>query len=122
LNSDVDNLQRQLRKNGGDLPFAAYTEARGFLNNLDDALTAVRQPNVGNHFTGKLAVKAKTVPELVDRMKKQGLQFASATPGDERAYVALHQAPRITISLLKRKLPAADEQQGRVAQNRSGRW
>jgi hypothetical protein len=92
LNSDVDSLQRQLRKNGGDLPFAAYTEAKGFLNNLDDALAALRQSDVGNYFTGKFALKAKTVPELVDHMRKQGLQFAPAVPGDEGAYVALHQA------------------------------
>jgi hypothetical protein len=92
LSSDVDNLQRQLRKNGGDLPFAAYTEAKGFLNNLDDGLAALRQPDVGNYFTGKYALKAKTVPELVDHMRKQGLQFAPAVPGDEGAYVALHQA------------------------------
>jgi len=92
LNSDVDSLQRQLRKNGGDLPFAAYTEAKGFLNNLDEALAALRQSDVGNYFTGKFALKAKTVPELVDHMRKQGLQFAPAIPGDEGAYVALHQA------------------------------
>jgi hypothetical protein len=92
LSSDVDSLQRQLRKNGGDLPFATYTEAKGFLNNLDEALAALRQHDVGNYFTGKFALKAKTVPELVDFMTKQGLQFAPAVPGDEGAYVALQQA------------------------------
>jgi hypothetical protein len=92
LSNDVANLQEQLRKNGGDLPFGVYTEAKTFLNNLDSAITALRQPDVGNYFTGKFAVKAKTVPELVDFMTKQGLQFAPAIPGDEGAYVALHQA------------------------------
>jgi hypothetical protein len=92
MSNDVDNLQKQLRKSGGDLPFAVYTEAKTFLNNLDDAITALRQRDVGNYFTGKLALKAKTVPELVDHMTKQGLQFAPAVPGDESAYLALHQA------------------------------
>jgi hypothetical protein len=92
VSSDVDNLQRQLRRNGGDLPFGVYTEAKTFLNNLDDAITALRQPNVGNYFTGKFAVKAKTIPELVDYMTKQGLQFAPAVPGDEGSYLSLHQA------------------------------
>jgi hypothetical protein len=92
LSSDVDSLHKQLRKNGGDLPFAVYTEAKTFLNGLDDAIAALRQRDVGNHFTGKLALKAKTIPELVEHMTKQGLQFAPAVPGDESAYVALHQA------------------------------
>ena len=92
LSNDVDALHKQLRKNGGDLPFAVYTEAKTFLNNMDDALNALRQRDVGSYFTGKLALKAKTVPELVEHMAKQGLQFAPAVPGDESAYVALHQA------------------------------
>src|SRR5207244_6841866 len=92
LTSDVDSLHKQLRKNGGDLPFALYTEAKTFLNNLDDSLTALRQRDVGSYFTGKFAIKAKTVPELVEHLAKQGLQLAPATPGDEQAYTSLHQA------------------------------
>jgi hypothetical protein len=85
-------LHNQLRRNGGDLPFAVYTEAKTFLNNRDDAIAALRQQGVGNYFTGKLAIKAKTIPELVDFMTKQGLQFAPAVPGDEPAYATLHEA------------------------------
>jgi hypothetical protein len=92
LSSDVESLHRQLKKSGGDLPFALYTEAKTFLNNLDDALGALRQRDVGSYFTGKFAIKAKTVPELVEHMTKQGLQFAPAMTGDESAYAALHQA------------------------------
>jgi hypothetical protein len=92
LSNDVDSLQRQLRKSSGDLPFALYTEAKTFLSNLDDAISALRQPDVGDHFTGKFALKVKTVPELVALMTQQGLQFAPAVPGDQPAYVALHQA------------------------------
>ncbi len=92
LGSDVESLHRQLKKSGGDLPFALYTEAKTFLNNLDDALGALRQRDVGSYFTGKFAIKAKTVPELVEHMTKQGLQFAPAMAGDESAYAALHQA------------------------------
>jgi hypothetical protein len=92
LTNDLDSLQRQLRKNSGDLSFATYTEAKTFLSNLDAALSSLRQRDVGNHFTGKFALKAKTVPELVEHMTQQGLQFAPAVPGDEAAYTALHQA------------------------------
>jgi hypothetical protein len=92
MSNDVNTLNRLLRQSSGDLPFGLYTEARTFLNNLTDAITALSQPDVGNYFTGKFALKAKTVPELVEQMSKQGLQFAPATPGDEAAYAALQQA------------------------------
>ena len=92
LTNDVDSLQRQLRKKSGDLSFALYTEAKTFLSSLEDAIRALRQPDVGNYFTGKFAIKAKTLPELVALMTQQGLQFAPAVPGDEAAYAALHQA------------------------------
>ncbi len=92
LTNDVASINRQLRTGGGDLPFDLYTGAKTFLNNLDDAIRASRQRDVGNYFTGKFALRAKTVPELVEHMVKQGLRFAPAVPGDEQAYVALHQA------------------------------
>jgi hypothetical protein len=92
MSNDVNNLNRLLRQNSGDLPFGLYIEAKTFLNNLGAAITALGQPDVGNYFTGKFALKAKTVPELVEEMSKKGLQFAPATPGDEAAYAALQQA------------------------------
>ena len=69
-----------------------YIEANTFINNLNDAIKALQQPDAGNYFTGKYALKAKTVPELVNFMTAQGLQFAPSTPGDEAAYAALQEA------------------------------
>jgi hypothetical protein len=92
LSHDVDRLRSRLRKEGGDLPFALYSEARNYLDNLDDAIAALQQPDVGNYFNGKYALKGKTVGELIKFMADQGLQFAPAVPGDEAAYSALHQA------------------------------
>jgi hypothetical protein len=92
MTRDVDAIQKQLRRNGGDLPPSLYMEAKTFLNNLDDGVRALQQRDVGNYFNGKYTLKGKTVPDVVKYMVDQGLQFAPAVPGDEAAYAALHQA------------------------------
>ncbi|HEV3079180.1 MAG TPA: hypothetical protein VGY66_05350 [Gemmataceae bacterium] len=92
LITDTDRMRTRLRKTGTDLPPSLYIDANVFLNNLDDAIRALQQPDVGSFFTGKYALKAKTIPELVNYMTAHGLQFAPAVPGDESAYLALQQA------------------------------
>lgn len=90
LVADAAQMQKQLRSEVNDLPLSMYLEAKMFLDNLEDAIRALQQPDVAKHFNGSYALKAKTIPELVKKM--DGLQFAPAVPGDEAAYVALHQA------------------------------
>jgi len=85
-------LHRKLESKVSELSPAQYMEAKKFLNNIDDAIRALQDPNVANYFTGKYAAKARTVAELVDYMSKQGLSFAPAVPGDEAAYHALYNA------------------------------
>ena len=92
LISDTDRVRARLRRTGTDLPPSLYIDSNAFLNNLDDAIRALQQPDVGSHFTGKYALKAKTIPELVNYMNANGLQFAPAVPGDESAYLALQKA------------------------------
>jgi hypothetical protein len=92
LQAAADRLKRELLGQGRDLTPSDYLEANRFLSNLNDAITALQQPGAGNYFNGKYAIKARTVPELVQFMADQGLQFAPAVPGDETAYQALHQA------------------------------
>jgi hypothetical protein len=91
LTVGLDKLRTQLRKNGRDLSAAEYIEAKKFLADFDDAVTALRQGDVANQVTGQALLKAKTVRELVKQMTEQGLQFAPAVAGDESAYLALHQ-------------------------------
>jgi hypothetical protein len=91
LSAGLDKLHTQLRKHGRDLPASEYIEAQKFLTQFDDAVTALRQADVGNPVTGQNALKVKTIAELVKRMTEQGLQFAPAVAGDEGAYMALHQ-------------------------------
>ncbi len=88
----VDRMRLELRNDAKTLPSALYTEATGFLNNLDSAITALKQPDVRNHFTGQYALQARTVPELVNFMSEQRLQFAPALSADRTAYEILHRA------------------------------
>ncbi len=88
----VDKLRDQLRRKGRDLSAAEYIEAKSFVNDFDDAITALRQEDVGNHFAGRYVLKATTIAELIKYMTEHGLQFAPALPGDRAAYAVLHQA------------------------------
>jgi hypothetical protein len=92
LIKDTDSVRARLRRTGTDLPPSMYIEANVFLNNFDEAIRALQQPDVGSHFAGTYVLKAKTVAELVHYLTSQGLQFAPAVPGDEAAYVAVQQA------------------------------
>jgi hypothetical protein len=92
LMNDTDKVRTQLRRTGLDLPPSLYIEANVFLNNLNDAIRALKQPDVGRYFSGKYSIRAKTVPELVNYMASNGLRFAPAVPGDESAYLAVQEA------------------------------
>jgi hypothetical protein len=97
MERDADLMKKGLRRTGADLTPALYIEANRFLNDLNDALRALEQPDAVNYFNGKYSLskalgKGNTVPELVKFMSERGLSFAPATPGDEPAYVALQQA------------------------------
>jgi hypothetical protein len=92
LTKDVDRLQQLLTDNVRDLPPGQYMEAKRFLNNLEDGLQVLQQPNAGLYFTQRYMAKGRTVQDLVNYMSKEGLTFAPAVGGDEAAYVALHRA------------------------------
>jgi hypothetical protein len=92
LQANVAKLHRLLAKNVNELPANEYIEAKRFLNNFDEAIRALHDPNVGNYFNNTYVAKGNTVQDLVDYMVQKGLTFAPATPGDEAAYRALHSA------------------------------
>ena len=60
------------------------------LNELDDAVQTLQRPNVNDYF--RMAPQGKNVEALLGYMYNKGLRFAPATGGDERAYLALHNA------------------------------
>jgi hypothetical protein len=89
LSDDVEALRKTITANVGDLTPSESVVAHRFLKQLDDAITALRSKDVGAQLKGKLALKGKTVADLLRHMSAQGLTFGAATTGDERAYVAV---------------------------------
>jgi hypothetical protein len=90
MKKDIAMLRGKLSGHVNDLTPSQYAEALRFLNQFNEAVRGLEQPDVANYFTDKFAVKAKTVPELVQHMQKHGLKFAPAVGGDEAAYSALY--------------------------------
>jgi hypothetical protein len=89
---DVRTLRDMVRANVNDLTPSQSVEAKRFLSQLDDAILALKQQNVGNYFTDKWAARGKTVADLVAYMISNGLKFAPAVSGDETAYASLYNA------------------------------
>jgi hypothetical protein len=92
LRNAVNDLNAKISGPNADLSASQWIEARRFLNQLSSAITALEQPDVGDQISGKVAVQARTVKELVNELNKRGLNFAPAVSGDESAYVALYNA------------------------------
>lgn len=90
IKAALKKAHRDLDEIIGKLSPSDYLEAKRFLNQLDESVRALQNPNATNYFTGKWAAKATTVNDLVKQMAETGLRFAPATPGDEAAYNSLH--------------------------------
>jgi hypothetical protein len=90
MKEDVRRLRSKVSAHIDDLTPSQSIEANRFLNQLDDGVKGLAQPDVASYFTDKFAAKGKTVPELVQFMASKGLKFAPATGGDEAAYSALY--------------------------------
>jgi hypothetical protein len=88
----VQKMLETLNNNINDLSPSQYIQAKRFLNQLQDAIIAMKSPKAVNYFNGEWTPKGKNVAELVHNMKEKGLKFAPAAPGNEGAYRALHHA------------------------------
>jgi hypothetical protein len=69
-----------------------YIRAKRLLNELDDAMKLLGQPDAGNYFNQMYTAKGQTVAQLVQSMTRRDLRFAPAVPGDEAAYLVLQRA------------------------------
>jgi serine/threonine protein kinase len=94
-------MEARLKANINDLTPAQYIEARRFLNQINEALTALGRSDAGKFFNGDYDPKGMTLGELVRHMTKNGLLFAPALEGDEVAYLALHHAFVLYLETVK---------------------
>jgi hypothetical protein len=93
LHQAVDGLRLHLRSQASTSSSSTYIEGSRFLRQFEDAIRALEQREVANHFNGVFRMKGvKTIAELVEHMNRLGLRFAPAVAGDESAYQALHSA------------------------------
>jgi hypothetical protein len=67
-----------------------YVEGRRYLNQVEDAVRALEDPNVANYFNQNWVPKGKNVAELIKFMADKGLVFAPAVQGDTDSYRALY--------------------------------
>jgi hypothetical protein len=87
---DVRKLRAKVSANINDLTPSQYIEANRLLNQFEDAMKALQQPDVGDYLGQKYMAQGQTVGDLLDFMMRKGLSFAPAVGGDEGAYQALH--------------------------------
>jgi hypothetical protein len=73
-----------------DIPTPSYVRGKRFLNQLDDAVKVLRQPDAGYYFNQFYAARGKTASELVRYMTEMHMRFAPAVEGDLHDYHALH--------------------------------
>ncbi len=94
IRADYKSINDKINEGADELSAGQYIESRRFLNQLNQAIRALGDKNVGKHFNKTWAAKGKNVAELVAHLTKEGLGFAAAAPGDEAAYKALYLAMR----------------------------
>jgi hypothetical protein len=92
MRAELSRLNNVLVATVGDLSPSQYVEARRYLHQVEDAVTALEGPRVANYFNGSWSPRCKTVVELVQYMSDRGLVFAPAGAGDADAYRALYRA------------------------------
>lgn len=106
MDADAEDLHTILRQQALRLSFQEFTEAKSFLQSLDDALIAIRLPGGADRLTFSSESQPKTILELVRCMTDRGLRVAPAIPGDEAAYTRLCDALR-TFDVAAMSQPAA---------------
>jgi hypothetical protein len=94
LDSALRNLRDDLQKKIKIVNTQNYLEGKRFLDDFDAAVVALRKGDAVLYldYAQKFAKGGRTVQELVEYMTKNGLKFAPAMPGDERAYHAVQTA------------------------------
>ena len=92
MTSTANNLRDDLKQKVDDISMGDYMAAKRYLNELDNTIRALQDPNVSKFVSRSWAAKGNSVSDLVDGMTRQGLKFAAATVGDEPYYTSLYES------------------------------
>jgi hypothetical protein len=92
LEGDVKRAQAALAPALGTLAFEDAAAARRFLNRLEAAAKAIRDPAAAGLVNPKWETDGVSVADLVKHMAKHKVQFGRADPGDEEVYRTVHHA------------------------------
>lgn len=98
LNTTLEKVRADLLKRVNDLPGNQYLTAKRFLNDFEDARSAVEKGEATTQLKYQDFIKQEaksggvSTSKVVQYMVQNGLRFASATSEDESAYRALHSA------------------------------
>ena len=92
--TNLDTIWEETRKklHKDQIEGSEFIEVKHFIEPLQSAVKALRQPTSKRYLDGTYTAKGDTVPELVNYMTKNGLSFAPCNPGDEAVYLAMHDA------------------------------
>jgi hypothetical protein len=85
-----EGLREQLHKD--EIEASSYMRAIEFYNSLEPSVNALERPDARKQLAGAYSPRARNVQELVDFMTDNGVKFAGASPGNENAYQATHDA------------------------------
>jgi hypothetical protein len=92
LTDNIARLRKYFARRMEDMTFSQYAEGKRFLSDLEASVRALEQADAADYLNGKYVARGRTVAELVQHMKENGLRFGAASSGDEAAYNALYQA------------------------------
>jgi len=94
LQSRADSMRQILRPMAKSPSYQQYPAALKFLNELDDTIKTLREPEAADILSGKYAARGKTIAELVAFLKSKGYIFGPALDDGKAAYRAIYIALR----------------------------
>jgi hypothetical protein len=92
VNRALATIHSRLASKIEEISAPEYIRAKRLLDELDDAVKVLGQPDAGNYFNQTYTAQGRTVAQLVQSMTRRDLRFAPAVPGDEAAYLVLQRA------------------------------
>src|SRR5439155_13366815 len=91
MRKEIERIRDDLSKKVNEIPTTQYLEAVRFVNDFNNARTALERGEAMTQVNfQKWVAGGKNLQQLVDNMIASGLKFAPATQGDEFAYRAVY--------------------------------